>query len=237
MRKYKITEQGIGKLTLNVPEGRHEVTYDQWKDGYEYIKLAQSAKDDFDEGLYLEATKKSVESITHLMAHLCTGATYEQLKLVPYEKLNEIFILEFSWLSKEQPKKEFKIKERTFTMPEFLNKTAGDFMDVMDLIGQLNDKQDDAELGLTIAAIYMREGDYKQDLDKINERKDFLRKYAKMDVLYSAGFFLTNSLNNLDKSTLQLLAHQVEKELVRITSSLHAWATILYLQASQKVES
>ena len=236
MKKYNLTENGESKLTLLVPEGRHEVSYDQWKDAYQYIEMAQEAKDDFDNNLLIDATKKSVESITRLMSCLCSGVEFEELRNVPYDKLNNIFILEFGWLSKEDPKKKFNINGRTFEMPDFSKKSAGDFMDVMDLIGQVNDKKDDAELGLIIAAIYLREGDYKQDIDKINERKEFLKRYAKMDVLYSAGFFLTNSLNNLDKSTLQLLAHQVEKELVRITSSLHAWATILYLQASQKVE-
>ena len=236
MRKYNLTENGESKLTLLVPEGRHEVSYDQWKDAYQYIEMAKESKEAFDNEQFVEATKKSIESLTRLMTALCEGVTYEQLRNVPYNKLNNIFIIEFGWLSKEKPKKKFKINGRAFEIPDFSKKTAGDFMDVMDLITQINDKKDDAELGLIIAAIYLREGEYEQDIDKINERKEFLKRYAKMDVLYSAGFFFSSSLQNLDKSIPQHLASQVEKELLRITSFLAGWVTILYLQASQKVE-
>ena len=236
MKKYNLTENGKKKYTLLVPEGRHEVSYDQWKDAYQYLEMAHEAKADFENNLYAEATKKSITSIINLIAALCEGVTFEQLKKISFDKLKNIFIFEFGWLSKEQPKKKFKINGRVFEIPDFSKKTAGDFMDVMDLIAQVNDKKDDAELGLVIAAIYMREGEYEQDIDKINERKEFLKRYAKMDVLFGAGFFFSNSLLNLEKSMLLHLAGQAVKELERLTSCLSGWAIILYLQALQKAE-
>jgi len=236
MKKYTLTNNGKEILVLKVPEGRHEVSYDQWCEAYKYLDLAQESKKDFDDGNIFEATQKSIESISRLVSSLSTGVTYEQLIKVPYSKINNIFILDFGWLSSEMPKKSFKVKGKTFKIPNFSEKSAGDFMDVMDLIKQINDLKNDADLGLTIAAIYFREGDYKQDVEAINERKEHLKKYAAMDVLFSAGFFFSNSLMSLEKSMLQHLELEVMEELEKLTSSLSGWGTILYLQALQKAE-
>ena len=235
MRSYTLTAGEKEIKTLKTPQGRHEVSYYQWQKAYEYLLLSQEAKQDFDDGKYEEATKKSIESISRVIAALSTGVTYKELLRIEWDKINNIFLLDFEWLSYEEPKKEFKIKGRKFTIPNFDNGTAGDYMDVMDLLKATKESGNDIDMGLTIAAVYLKEDkEYNQDIDAINERKEFFKKYAKIDLFYSVAFFLTSSLNKLK---IDIRQHsEVLEELERLTSSLNGWASILYLQASQKAK-
>jgi hypothetical protein len=235
MRNYKLTAGDKEIKTLKTPQGRHEVSYYQWAKAYEYILLSQEAKQDFEDGKFEEATKKSIESITRVIAALGTGATYKDLLRIEWDKINNIFLLDFEWLSNEEPKREFKIKGRKFTIPNFDNSTAGDYMDVMDILRAAKDNSNDIDMGLTIASVYLKDDkEYKQDVDAINERKEFLKKYAKIDLFYSVAFFLTNSLVNLK---IDIQQHsQIVMELAKLTSSLNGWASILYLQACQKAK-
>ena len=137
MRSYTLTAGDEDIKTLKTPQGRHEVSYYQWNKAYEYIKLSQEAKQDFDAGNYEVATKKSIESISRVIASLSTGVSYKDLLKIDWEKINNIFLLDFEWLSYEEPKKKFKIKGRKFSIPDFGNGTAGDYMDAMDLLRAL----------------------------------------------------------------------------------------------------
>ena len=236
MKKYILTENQTDKKTLLVPEGRHEVSYDQWNEAYKYLELSNKAKEAFEEGNYTEASLKGLESIARLISSLSSGVSYEELIKLPPIKLNNIFLLDFGWLANEKPKKKFTIKGRKFNVPNFSNASAGDFMDVMSMIMTIEKSKNEMDFGLMVAAVYMREGEYKQDEAAILERVEFLKKYAKMDVLYSAGFFLTNFLVNLRLPIEQHLSKEAQKELLKLTSSLSAWVTSLYSQALQKAE-
>ena len=106
-------------------------------------------------------------------------------------------------------------------------------MDVMSLLA-MHEEYNDAEKGLLIAAVYMRNGEYYQDLEEINQRIEFLKKYGRMDLFYSAAFFLLSSLRSYKIDTQRHSA--VVEEMVKLTSTLVSWATILYSQVSQKLE-
>jgi hypothetical protein len=223
---------GIEKVKFKVPEGRHEVSYDKWMNAYPYIKLAEEAQQALDLGDNLTATQKSIESMTHVICELSEGIRYDQLIKIKMDKINNLFLTAFNWLGNERPKKEFNINGKKFIIPEFINASAGDFMDCTALIQVLNENVAEEEKGLIIGAVYMRDGQYIQDLQSINERKEFLKKYAKMDFFFSCSFFLLNSLQVLGIHSSLHLTHR--EELQKLISSLNEWATILYLQASQK---
>lgn len=223
---------GNEKVKFKVPEGRHEVSYNKWMKAYPYIKLAEEAQQALDLGDNLLATQKSIESMTHTICELSEGIRYDQLIKIKMDKINNLFLTSFNWLGSERPKKEFTINGKRFIIPEFINASAGDFMDCTALIQVLNDNVADEEKGLIIGAVYMRDGQYIQDLQGINKRKEFLKKHAKMDFFFSCSFFLLNSLQTLGLLSSLHLTHRKELEL--LISSLNEWVTILYLQASQK---
>jgi hypothetical protein len=152
---------------------------------------------------------------------------------VEYNKINNLFLIQFGWLSEEKPKRNFKIKGKKFTVPNYEQGTCGDFMDVMSLLA-MHEEYNDAEKGLLIAAVYMRNGEYYQDLEEINQRIEFLKKYGKMDLFYSCAFFLFSSLKSYKIDTQRHSA--VVKELEKQTSTLVSWGTILYSQTLQSQE-
>jgi hypothetical protein len=126
-----------------------------------------------------------------------------------------------------------RLTARKFSVPNYEQGTCGDFMDVMSLLA-MHEEYNDGEKGLLIAAVYMRNGEYYQDLEEINQRIDFLKKYGKMDLFYSCAFFLFSSLKSYKIDTQRHSA--VVKELERLTSTLVSWGTILYSQTLQSQE-
>jgi hypothetical protein len=144
-----------------------------------------------------------------------------------------LFISDFGWIKDEMPKKELLIKGKKFLIPNFDKKSAGDFMDLYDLTQQITDKNS-ADYGLLIAAVYLKDGEYHQDLEDLEKRKEFFKKYAKMDLFYSCTFFLFNTLQKYKPDIVQPMELQQEAE--KVISTLNVWDTIPYLLLWPKVE-
>jgi hypothetical protein len=233
MNEYRITANGKEKKIVKLPTGRHEVTLEQWNDAYKYVELAVEANRLFEEGKLEESQAKVIESMCGTIASLGEGITYDELLNVEFNKINNLFLIQFGWLSEEKPKRNFKIKGKKFSVPKFEQGSCGDFMDVMSLLA-MHEEYNDAEKGLLIAAVYMRNGEYYQDLEEINQRIEFLKKYGRMDLFYSCAFFLFSSLKSYKIDTRRHSA--VVKELENLTSTLVSWATILYSQTLQNAE-
>ena len=234
MNEYRITANGKGKKIVKLPTGRHEVTLEQWNNAYKYVELAVEANRLFEEGKLEESQAKVIESMCGTIAALGEGITYDELLNVEFNKINNLFLIQFGWLSEEKPKRNFNIKGKKFSVPKFEQGTCGDFMDVMSLLA-MHEEYNDAEKGLLIAAVYMRNGEYYQDLEEINQRIEFLKKYGRMDLFYSCAFFLLSSLSSYKIDTQRHSA--VVEELEKLTSTLVSWATILFSQVSQRLES
>lgn len=229
MFKWQITTpKGIKEV--KTPQGRHEVSYDTWVNAYKYIQLAQEADNLYQDGQYYEASEKAIESICRIMCALSEGLEYQDLIMVNHDKINNIFITLFAWLQNEQPKKEFIINGNRYSMPSFINDSAFEFMDTLQMLQQI-DGASEADKGLIIAAIYLRDHVYVDDLQEIEARKEYFKKHAKMDLFYSCAFFLRSSIMRLGRSSLQL---SKLPELELLTSNLAHWVSILYLQALQK---
>ena len=233
MNEYRITVNGKEKKIVKLPSGRHEVTLEQWNNAYKYVELALEANRLFEEGKIEESQAKIIESMCGTISALGKGITYEELLQVDYNKINNLFLIQFDWLSKENVKREFRIKGKKFIVPKFEKATCGDFMDVMSLLA-MHEDYNDAEKGLLIAAVYMRNGEYYQDLEEINERIEFLKQYGRMDLFYSCAFFLSSSLKSYKIDIQRHLA--VVKEVEKLTSTLVSWGTILYSQTLQRQE-
>ena len=234
MNEYRITVNGKEKKIVKLPSGRHEVTLEQWNNAYKYVELALEANRLFEEGKIEESQAKIIESMCGTISALGEGITYDELLQVDYNKINNLFLIQFDWLSKENVKREFRIKGKKFIVPKFEKATCGDFMDVMSLLA-MHEEYNDAEKGLLIAAVYMRNGEYYQDLEEINGRIEFLKQYGRMDLFYSCAFFLSSSLKNYKIDIQRHLA--VVKEVEKLTSTLVSWGTILYSQTLQRQES
>ena len=233
MKEFKITSNGETKYTALMPDGRHEVTLEQWNTAYPYLVETKEAEKLYEDGDIANAQIMLVKSMCGTMAALSENLEYDDLININFDKLNNLFLVQFSWLTNENPKKEFNINGKKFNVPNFETGSAGDFMDVMSLISALNDHEE-ADKGLAIAAIYMREGEYEQDVDKIMERKEFLKKHGRMDLFYSAAFFLRNSLRAHKANITVPLTLVLEVE--KLASVLNGWATILYSLILLKLE-
>ena len=230
MKKFEITANGKHKATALLPDGRKEVTLEQWNKAYPFLMDGIAAQGMFDEGDIEEAQIKIVQSMCNTMSALSTNLDYDDLINIDFDKLNNLFLLQFSWLTNESPKKNFKINGRNFSIPDFEAGSAGDFMDIMSLIQSLKDEEE-ADKGLAIAAIYMRQGEYYQDLNEIRDRMDFLKEYARMDLFFSCAFFLRSSLERHKTNIIAPLTLRLEVE--KLASVLIGWATTLYLQTLQ----
>lgn len=232
MINFKIEE--INKK-FALPEGRHEISYGQWTNCFEQLPLIQQAQDLSDAGKMEEAEKLAIEYSAKIISYL-SDADYEDVLKVHPNQLANLFNIFLTWMQDTtDPKQRFKIRNRYFEVPVFGKATAGEYMDVMSLLGQIK-RDDDIDRGLVIASIYCREKDkgYTQNLEEIEERKQFFKQYAKVDLFYSCAFFLRNSLRMLKKYTLQPLD---KKEVEKLTSTLSVWDTIHCLLLLQKQES
>jgi hypothetical protein len=58
----------------------------------------------------------------------------DDLLRMEMDKVNNLFMMQFSWLQNEVPKQKFKINGRKFEMPNFGERTCGDFVDTMSLL-------------------------------------------------------------------------------------------------------
>ena len=204
MNTYAVKVNGEETKEFRVPTGRHEVTYEQWKEAYTYFVMAEDARSSMEDGDVEGATKSAIESICKTIEALSDGITYDELMQVNWSKLENLFLIAFGWIQEEEPKTKFKINGKKFSIPDFMRGTAGDFMDVMSLLSSMKDI-DESNKGIVVAAVYMREGEYYQDLQEIEERIEFLKKYGRMDLFYSISFFLLSSLRSFSLDTPQHL--------------------------------
>tara|TARA_R110002020_G_scaffold477_2_gene2420 strand:+ start:1110 stop:1769 length:660 start_codon:yes stop_codon:yes gene_type:complete len=202
MNTYAVKVNGEETKEFRVPTGRHEVTYEQWKEAYTYFVMAEDARRDMEDGDVEGATKSAIESICRTIEALSDGITYDELMQVNWSKLENLFLIAFGWIQEEEPKTKFKINGKKFSIPDFMRGTAGDFMDVMSLLSSMKDI-DESNKGIVVAAVYMREGEYYQDLQEIEQRIEFLKKYGRMDLFYSISFFLLSSLRSFSLDTPQ----------------------------------
>jgi hypothetical protein len=230
MKVYTIRANEKFSKYVSLPTGRHEVTIEQWAKAYEYIELAEKANNLLNEGKFEESQKLAVESMCGTMSALSEGLEMDDLLRMDVDKANNLFLTQFDWLQNEKPKQKFKINGKNFEMPNFGERTCGDFVDTMSLLS-VYEQYKDADKGIVVAAIYMREGEYYQDLQEIEERIEFLKKYGRMDLFYSCAFFLLSSMRNHKINTEQ---HSILKaELEKLMSTLSAWVSTLYLQTLQ----
>ncbi len=202
MNTYAVKINGEETKEFKIPTGRHEVTYEQWKEAYTYFVMAEDARASMEDGDVEGATRSAIESICKTIEALSEGITYEELIQVNWSKLENLFLIAFGWIQEEEPKTKFKINGKKFSIPDFMRGTAGDFMDVMSLLSSMKDI-DESNKGIVVAAVYMREGEYYQDLQEIEERIEFLKKYGRMDLFYSISFFLLSSLRSFSLDTPQ----------------------------------
>ena len=230
MNTFTITANGKSKKDVKLPSGRYDVNIEQWSKAQEHLNTALKANDLLEEGKLEESQKLAVESMCGTMSALSIGLEMDDLMRMDMDKVNNLFMMQFAWLQNETPKRKFKIKGKKFEIPNFGERSCGDFVDTMSLLSIYEDYQD-ADKGIIIAAIYMREGEYYQDLQEIEERIEFLKKYGRMDLFYSCAFFLLNSTRN---HKINMQPHsQLKVEMEKLTSTLNAWASTLYLQTLQ----
>ena len=230
MNTFTITANGKSKKDVKLPSGRYDVNIEQWSKAQEHLNTALKANDLLEEGKLEESQKLAVESMCGTMSALSIGLEMDDLMRMDMDKVNNLFMMQFAWLQNETPKRKFKIKGKKFEIPNFGERSCGDFVDTMSLLSIYEDYQD-ADKGIVIAAIYMREGEYYQDLQEIEERIEFLKKYGRMDLFYSCAFFLLSSTRS---HKINMQPHlQLKAEMEKLTSTLNAWASTLYLQTLQ----
>jgi len=230
MNTFTITANGKSKKDVKIPSGRYDVNIEQWSKAQEHLNTALKANDLFEESKLEESQKLAVESMCGTMSALSIGLEMDDLMRMDMDKVNNLFMMQFAWLQNETPKRKFKIKGKKFEIPNFGERSCGNFVDTMSLLSIYEDYQD-ADKGVLIAAIYMREGEYYQDLQEIEERIEFLKKYGRMDLFYSCAFFLLSSTRN---HKINMQPHsQLKVEMEKLTSTLNAWVSTLYLQTLQ----
>ena len=179
MNTFTITANGKSKKDVKIPSGRYDVSIEQWSKAQEHLNTALKANDLLEEGKLEESQKLAVESMCGTMSALSIGLDMDDLLRMDMDKVNNLFMMQFAWLQNETPKRKFKIKGKKFEIPNFGERSCGDFVDTMSLLSIYEDYQD-ADKGIIIAAIYMREGEYYQDLQEIEERIEFLKKYGRI---------------------------------------------------------
>jgi hypothetical protein len=227
---YLTLDKGTHKVKWTAPQGRHEVTYEKWKEAYPHIKLAEEAAQLLEDGENEKATMKAIESICRTIASLSDGITYEDLMKCKWDYVSNLFMTCFDWLSKEKAKTNFIIDGVKLDVPDYSKATAGQFMDVMALMEQVKEDSD-IDKGLIIAAVYCRQTPYVDDEIDLNKRKEWLKQHAKADLFYSCAFFLRNFFQNCP---IYSLHYSVAEVVERDSSCLVAWATSVYLQASRR---
>jgi hypothetical protein len=231
MKEFNITANGKSTKTVLVPDGRHEVTIEKWNEAYKWMEQSAQAEQLFEDGDYEKSQMLLVESMCGTMEALSTNLLRSDLMQMDFDKVNNLFLMQFAWLTNESPKKNFKIKGKKFSVPNFKEGSIGDFYDAMSTMQKLKENED-ADRGVVIAAVYMRQGEYYQDLQEIDDRIEFLKEHGRMDLFYSCAFFFLNSLKK-HKGHISPPSHLVA-ELERLTSHLNGWATILYSQIRLK---
>ena len=220
-------------VKFKLPEGRHEVTYDQWSEAIKQIKEIDEAQNLYESGDYSQSNSKVIRAMSKMIVALSDGNVKEDdLLNCEWDKVNNIFATCFSWIHNEPPKKEFIVNGKTLVIPNFNNTTGLQLMDATAYLQQI-DEAEDHEKGLVIATIYTSEK-YTQDLVEYEKRKEWLKKYAKLDLFYSCAFFLRNTMKKLPLYIPQPL---VVQEVEKLTKRLNALATTLYLLTYQESKS
>lgn len=224
-----ITLEISNGIKFKAPESRSEITYQQWSKAYPYIKQVYEAQELIDGSDYLKATSMTIDAICGMISELSIGVKKEDLLNCDWSKVNKIFASVFSFIQNEPPKTEFKVNGKNLKVPDFNITTGLQLMDATAYLQQIKENSDE-EKGLVIATIYSSEK-YTQDLQEYEKRKEWLKKYAKMDLFYSCAFFLRNSIKILKLSTLPPL---VETEVEKLTKDIVGLATTQYLLLSQR---
>ena len=241
MNIFTITANGKSKKDVKIPSGRYDVNIEQWSKAQEHLNTALKANDLFEEGKLEESQKLAVESMCGTMSALSIGLEMDDLLRMDMDKVNNLFMMQFAWLQNETPKRKFKIKGKKFEIPNFGERSCGDFVDTMSLLSIYEDYQD-ADKGIIIEDKSNPEKNLSHefksneifkasDLPEIEERIEFLKKYGRMDLFYSCAFFLLNSMRSHKINMQPHLALKAEME--KLTSTLNAWASTLYLQTLQ----
>lgn len=211
------------------PEKRSEITYEQWAKAYEHLKKVEEGQDLLEKGNYIDSSKITIRGICGMIAELSEGITEQELLMCDWDKVNKIFASVFSFIQNEPPKNKFEVGGKTLTIPDFNLTTGLQLMDCTAYLQQITESGDH-EKGLIIASVYTTEK-YTQDLKAFEDRKEWIRKHGRMDLFYSASFFLLNSIKRLKLFTLP---HSIQEEVEVLTKDLVGLATIQYLLVSQK---
>ena len=221
----------INKTKFKIPQGRHEVSYDQWKNAYAGIKKAEEAKQAYEDGDNEQATILTIEHMADIISKLSIGVTTKEILQAPFDQITNLFITKFDWIWNEEAKAKFKIKGKYFDIPNFGRMSGMQLMDCMQLIQQM-EGDDEIDKGLIIASIYTQEK-YEQDFENLEAKKQFLKDNAKLDLFFACAFFLRSGIQNLKGYTLPA---SIGAEVESLTSTLNDWVCILYLQVLQKRE-
>ena len=229
MKKLQI-DTGEKKINFKIPDGRHEITYNQWEKAYPFMLELENAKQMFDDGKYYDSSIKSIECICKIIASLSIGVDYKDLLKCNLDYIQNLFMQHFVFLSEHSEQRSFKISGQTFEIKSFDVETAGQFMDAMALVKEVEETTNEF-IGYKIAAIYFPYGDYEQDLKIINDRSEWFKENARMDFFYALGFFLGNIWKKCNPPTRLLL----QKEAAKLTNILSGSAIILYSLAWQKM--
>ena len=173
MNIFTITANGKSKKDVKLPSGRYDVNIEQWSKAQEHLNTALKANDLLEEGKLEESQKLAVESMCGTMSALSIGLEMDDLMRMDMDKVNNLFMMQFAWLQNETPKRKFKIKGKKFEIPNFGERSCGDFVD----------------------------------------------------------FFLLSSTSS---HKINMQPHlQLKAEMEKLTSTLNAWASTLYLQTLQ----
>ena len=220
-------------IKFKLPESRSEVTYDQWIKAHKHLKDIEDAQALFEKGEIYQSNSKVIRSIAKMIVALSVGnVTETDLLNTEWEHLFNLFNITFKWMQIEPKKKEFKVNGKTLVIPDFNNTTGLQLMDATAYIQQI-EEDNDIEKGLVLATVYTSEK-YTQDLEDYEKRKQWLKKYARMDLFHACAFFFLNSTKRLPMYTPQPL---VVEEAERLIKPLNDWATMLYLLTYRESKS
>lgn len=230
MKKYTLVSNDK-KIKFKVPQGFDEINYLQWKKALPYLLEIDKVQNNLDNGEFETANKVVVDSICHIIASLSQGVKCEELMQCDYVKIVNLFTLDFMFLQTKSEKRVFDVNGKTVVIPDFTKRSAGSFMDAMDLLKQAD--ENDADVGVTLLSVYLQDAEYSQDIEKINQTKEWLIKNGRMDLFRSMSFFLLTFMSN---SEIPIKRHlKIQTRLEQLTSTLKISDIMHFLRVLQKL--
>lgn len=219
------------KIKFKTPQGFNEISYTQWKKALPYLSEIDKVQNNLDSGEFEMANKVVVDSICHIIASLSHGVKYEELIKCDYIKVVNLFTLDFMFLQTKSENRIFNVGGKTITIPDFHKRSAGSFMDAMDLLKQAD--ENDADVGVTLLSVYLQDAEYSQDIEKINQTKEWLIKNGRMDLFRSMSFFLLTFMSN---SEIPIKRHsKIQTRLEQLTSTLKISDIMHFLRVLRKL--